>query len=133
MSQRPTGDGEPVVGQGRDQQQSVDAFAALKLGRTPRLAHRLLRGCATRSPKGEAWWARQDSNLQPDRYERRGCPGMSWKDWQIASTSTGSVHDWLRPIVGQPLVAAGSWQVFDREVIDVQPPKVQKRQRQPSW
>ena len=27
-------------------------------------------GCATRSPKGEAWWARQDSNLQPDRYER---------------------------------------------------------------
>ncbi|WP_334496876.1 hypothetical protein [Bradyrhizobium sp. AZCC 1678] len=29
------------------------------------------RGCATRSPKGEAWWARQDSNLQPDRYERQ--------------------------------------------------------------
>jgi hypothetical protein len=28
------------------------------------------RGCATRSPRGEAWWARQDSNLQPDRYER---------------------------------------------------------------
>ena len=26
----------------------------------------------TRSPKGEAWWARQDSNLQPDRYERSG-------------------------------------------------------------
>ena len=28
------------------------------------------RGRATRSPQGEAWWARQDSNLQPDRYER---------------------------------------------------------------
>src|SRR5690348_5301164 len=25
---------------------------------------------ATRSPKADAWWARQDSNLQPDRYER---------------------------------------------------------------
>jgi hypothetical protein len=30
-----------------------------------------LRGCVTRSPKGEGWWARQDSNLQPDRYERQ--------------------------------------------------------------
>jgi hypothetical protein len=42
---------------------SVFAFALLQLRRAPR-------GCATRSPKGEAWWARQDSNLQPDRYER---------------------------------------------------------------
>src|SRR5260370_40578168 len=24
--------------------------------------------------KGEAWWARQDSNLQPDRYERSALP-----------------------------------------------------------
>ena len=50
--------------------QSVFAFASLKLRRTPRFALRAPRGCATRSPKGEAWWARQDSNLQPDRYER---------------------------------------------------------------
>jgi hypothetical protein len=50
--------------------QSVYAFAALKLRRTPRFALRPPHGCATRSPKGEAWWARQDSNLQPDRYER---------------------------------------------------------------
>src|SRR4029079_1827440 len=27
--------------------------------------------CAPRRPTREAWWARQDSNLQPDRYERR--------------------------------------------------------------
>ena len=50
--------------------QSVFAFAALQLRRTPRFALWSPRGCATRSPKGEAWWARQDSNLQPDRYER---------------------------------------------------------------
>ena len=50
--------------------QSVFAFAALKLRRTPRFALQSPHGCATRSPKGEAWWARQDSNLQPDRYER---------------------------------------------------------------
>src|SRR6266704_3956943 len=50
--------------------QSVFAFASLKLRRTPRFALQVPRGCATRSPKGEAWWARQDSNLQPDRYER---------------------------------------------------------------
>ncbi len=50
--------------------QSVYVFAWLGLCRTPRLAPRSPHGCATRSPKGEAWWARQDSNLQPDRYER---------------------------------------------------------------
>jgi hypothetical protein len=38
---------------------SVFAFAALQLRRTPRFALRSPRGCATRSPKGEAWWARQ--------------------------------------------------------------------------
>jgi hypothetical protein len=52
--------------------QSVFAFASLKLRRTPRFVLQAPRGCATRSPKGEAWWARQDSNLQPDRYERSG-------------------------------------------------------------
>src|SRR5437588_10579898 len=56
------GDGSP--------RQSVFAFAARKLRRTPRFTLLASRGCATRSPKGEAWWARQDSNLQPDRYER---------------------------------------------------------------
>src|SRR5882724_1360462 len=50
--------------------QSVFAFALLKLRRTPRFAPQAPLGSATRSPKGEAWWARQDSNLQPDRYER---------------------------------------------------------------
>ncbi len=49
--------------------QPVFASAPLQL-RPPRFALRLRRGRATRSPKGEAWWARQDSNLQPDRYER---------------------------------------------------------------
>jgi hypothetical protein len=39
---------------------SVFAFAALKLRRT-RFALRTQRGCATRSPKGEAWWVRQRS------------------------------------------------------------------------
>ena len=29
--------------------------------------------------QGEAWWARQDSNLQPDRYERKTLPGNSSK------------------------------------------------------
>ena len=52
--------------------QSVFAFASLKLRRTPRFALQAPCGCATRSPKGEAWWARQDSNLQPYRYERSG-------------------------------------------------------------
>jgi hypothetical protein len=36
--------------------QSVFAFASLKLRRTPRFALQAPSGCATRSPKGEAWW-----------------------------------------------------------------------------
>jgi hypothetical protein len=39
--------------------QSVFAFASLKLRRTPRFVLQAPCGCATRSPKGEAWWARQ--------------------------------------------------------------------------
>jgi hypothetical protein len=38
---------------------SVFAFAPLKLRRTPRFALQAPHGCATRSPQGEAWWARQ--------------------------------------------------------------------------
>jgi hypothetical protein len=30
----------------------------------------VLTRCCGPAPQGEAWWARQDSNLQPDRYER---------------------------------------------------------------
>src|SRR5580704_5256939 len=41
--------------------QSVFAFASLKLHRT-RFALRSPHGCATRNPKGEAWWAVTDSN-----------------------------------------------------------------------
>src|SRR5258708_5733592 len=41
--------------------QSVYAFASLKLRRT-RFALRPPRGCATRIPQGEAWWAMTDSN-----------------------------------------------------------------------
>ena len=49
--------------------QSVFALAPLKLRRT-RYTLRSPRGCATRSPQGEAWWACLDSNQEPDRYER---------------------------------------------------------------
>ena len=48
--------------------QSVFAFALIELRRTR--SSFSLRGCATRSPKGEAWWACLDSNQEPDRYER---------------------------------------------------------------
>ena len=51
------------------ERRSVFALAALKLRRT-RFALRASRGCATRSPQGEAWWACLDSNQEPDRYER---------------------------------------------------------------
>src|SRR5262249_9442212 len=52
------------------QSSSVFALTFVRATPEPTLPLRSPRGGATRSPQGEAWWARQDSNLQPDRYER---------------------------------------------------------------
>ena len=48
------------------QRQPVFALQA-----SPGTLHLRLRAAAPRVAEGEAWWARQDSNLQPDRYERQ--------------------------------------------------------------
>jgi hypothetical protein len=47
---------------------SAFVVVSLKLRRTRFVS--LFGVAAPRVAKGEAWWARQDSNLQPDRYER---------------------------------------------------------------
>ena len=38
----------------------------------------LSRGCATRSPKGEAWWSQAGSNRRPRHCERRALPAELW-------------------------------------------------------
>jgi YggT family protein len=38
----------------------------------------VLRGCATRSPKGEAWWSPAGSNRRPRHCERRALPAELW-------------------------------------------------------
>ena len=38
----------------------------------------LRRGCATRSPKGEAWWSQAGSNRRPRHCERRALPAELW-------------------------------------------------------
>src|SRR5665213_2427048 len=48
------------------------------LRRAPRFALRALRGCATRSPKGEAWWSQAGSNRRPRHCERRALPAELW-------------------------------------------------------
>src|ERR1700747_1001440 len=42
-----------------------------KLSSTGTLRFGLLRGCATRSLKGEAWWAWEDLNFRPHAYQAR--------------------------------------------------------------
>ena len=37
-----------------------------------------MRGCATRSPKGEAWWSQAGSNRRPRHCERRALPAELW-------------------------------------------------------
>jgi hypothetical protein len=51
-----------------------------------------------------AWWAREDSNLQPDRYERGYFAGNIDGIWHLSSRQPIDVHDQLRPIIGEPLV-----------------------------
>src|ERR1700694_5611532 len=46
--------------------------------RRARFALRLLRGCATRSPKGEAWWSQTGSNRRPHACKARALPAELW-------------------------------------------------------
>src|ERR1700692_4292296 len=43
-----------------------------------RFVLRTKRGCATRSPKGEAWWSQAGSNRRPRHCERRALPAELW-------------------------------------------------------
>jgi hypothetical protein len=46
--------------------------------RRARFALRETRGCATRSPKGEAWWSQAGSNRRPHHCERCALPAELW-------------------------------------------------------
>jgi hypothetical protein len=54
--------------------------------------------------RGTAWWARQDSNLQPSGYERVGFTGKPNKYGHFCSCSGPLVHVWLRRSIGYSLV-----------------------------
>src|SRR4051794_2875316 len=43
-----------------------------------RFALRPLRGCATRSPNGEAWWSQTGSNRRPHACKARALPAELW-------------------------------------------------------
>ena len=51
-----------------------------------------------------AWWAREDSNLQPSGYERAAFTGITSKYWHFRSRSSTNVRVWLRRFIGYPLV-----------------------------
>src|SRR6202140_1540757 len=48
------------------------------LRRAPRFALRPSRGCATRSPKGEAWWSQAGSNRRPLACHASALPAELW-------------------------------------------------------
>jgi hypothetical protein len=77
--------------------QSVFAFAALKLRRTPRFALPAPPGCAARSPKGEAWWARQiaNSSALPSTWRLGGNQKAPLKP---LSFLTRDYHQFVRPV-----------------------------------
>src|SRR5882757_9583598 len=48
------------------------------LRRAPRFVLRASRGCATRSPKGEAWWSQAGSNRRPLACHASALPAELW-------------------------------------------------------
>src|ERR1700722_16625660 len=57
-----------------------------------------------RKTRAISWWAREDSNLQPSGYERATLPGKVSVYWHFRAVSMMFVRDWLRRIIGYPLV-----------------------------
>jgi len=51
----------------------------------------------------QEWWAREDSNLQPDRYERHDYTGRSRKIKHLAERSTTFVHVWCIRFIAESL------------------------------
>ena len=62
----------------RSVEQSTGSPSSLFELRRARFAFRLLRGCATRSPKGEAWWSQTGSNRRPHACKARALPAELW-------------------------------------------------------
>jgi hypothetical protein len=63
------------------------------------------------SAEGSCWWARQDSNLQPDRYERLGSLGSIDSDcgysfWRVPFIAICSRHIGGQSVVGGKSQAA---------------------------
>jgi hypothetical protein len=55
-----------------------------------------------------AWWAREDSNLQPSGYERATLPEKVSDYWHFRAGSATFVRVWLRRIIGYLLVGPGT-------------------------
>src|SRR2546423_14302534 len=67
------------------------------------LSLRFLRSCATRSPKGEAWWSQTGSNRRPHACKARALPAELWphflrrRPMVSPSSPKGATPGTLRP------------------------------------
>ena len=64
-----------------------------------------------------AWWAREDSNLQPSGYERANLPEKVSDYWHFRARSVTSVRVWLRRFIGYLLVE--SWRSEFHKKFDI--------------
>jgi len=58
------------------------------------------------------WWARQDSNLQPDRYERIALTRNAMKISAFRHASMRRVAVWFTRFIGEPLGRFGFAPIF---------------------
>src|SRR6202790_3437074 len=58
--------------------QSSSPSSPCGLRRAPRFTRQASRGCATRSPKGEAWWSQAGSNRRPLACHASALPAELW-------------------------------------------------------
>jgi hypothetical protein len=85
-------------------EQALSDFILRRLGSN---RQRLGRLSATRR-KCNAWWAREDSNLQPSGYERANLADKPSDFEPFGVCSLTNVRVWLRRVIGHLLVGRGS-------------------------
>ena len=85
-----------------------------RISRDQALARKPANSAAIRQSPGNlrkretAWWAREDSNLQPDRYERTSRSGRPRITKHLRSRSTTFIHVWCTYFIAEPLAGEGA-------------------------
>src|SRR5215813_129826 len=95
--------GQPQSTTCRWHRSSVSAIERLGGPTNPAIAGSFRTFSGTPRKWRTAWWAREDSNLQPNRYERQACLGRSRKIRHLGARSSPFVRVWSTLFIANSL------------------------------